>query len=154
MRAFLIAQPGGATGALTGYNGSRSFGGRWNRPGVTIVYAAESLPLAALEAFVHLTPQDRDADFVRIALDIPDEHVACIDPRELPENWDRETMTSGTQDLGSSWQKARTSVALIVPSATVPEQCCVLVNPEHPDTRDVIVHAPEPFRFDSRLWKA
>jgi RES domain-containing protein len=34
--------------------GARVFGGRWNSPGTAMVYAAESIALAALELLVHL----------------------------------------------------------------------------------------------------
>ena len=34
--------------------GARLAGGRWNLPGSTVVYASESLALAALETFIHL----------------------------------------------------------------------------------------------------
>jgi RES domain-containing protein len=44
-------------------------------------------------------------------------------------------------------------VALAVPSAIVPAEFCILLNPGHPDARRVVVHFPEPFSFDERLWK-
>ena len=36
--------------------GARRFGGRWNSPGVAVVYLSEHQSLAALEIFVHLQP--------------------------------------------------------------------------------------------------
>lgn len=36
--------------------GAKLFGGRWNRKGQAVVYLADSMALAALEQFVHLTP--------------------------------------------------------------------------------------------------
>ena len=34
--------------------GARQFGGRWNSPGVPIIYTSSSMSLAALEMLVHL----------------------------------------------------------------------------------------------------
>src|SRR4051812_18031854 len=36
--------------------GARIFGGRWNSPGISIVYCSEHLSLAALEILVHTVP--------------------------------------------------------------------------------------------------
>jgi hypothetical protein len=33
----------------------------------------------------------------------------------------------------------------------VPQEYCVLLNPEHPDTDKIMVAYPEPFSFDDRL---
>jgi hypothetical protein len=33
----------------------------------------------------------------------------------------------------------------------VPQEHCVLLNPEHPDTDKIMVAYPEPFGFDERL---
>lgn len=45
----------------------------------------------------------------------------------------------------------RHSVALAVPSIVIPEEHCVLLNPEHPDTHQVTVRYPVDFLFDERL---
>ncbi len=51
--AWRIVKRKHAKKAFTG-EGARQFGGRWNSPGVAIVYTAESQSLAALEILVHL----------------------------------------------------------------------------------------------------
>ena len=57
--------------ALQG-EGSRLYGGRWNPPGVSVVYTSGSLALAALEMFVNLDPEDMPQDLVSIGATIPD----------------------------------------------------------------------------------
>jgi len=42
-------------------------------------------------------------------------------------------------------------VALLAPSVLIPQEFCLLLNPEHPDTDKVMVRYPEAFEFDGRL---
>jgi RES domain-containing protein len=42
---------------------------------------------------------------------------------------------------------------LVVPSAIVPQERNVLLNPAHRDFRVIRRGAPEPFSFDPRMWK-
>ena len=53
MRVFRICRK--AHAAFDG-EGARLYGGRWNRRGTAVVYASESLALAALELLVHAEP--------------------------------------------------------------------------------------------------
>ena len=55
--------------------GARRAGGRWNSPGRTVVYMAESVALAVLENLVHMSRQD----FARIVADPP--ALFHFDPR-------------------------------------------------------------------------
>ena len=152
MRCYRLVKARHALGAFAG-DGARAYGGRWNRPGVPVAYAAQSLSLAALETFVHFSGEERSIAFVSYALDVPDECVEVIAPRDLPRDWRAEIPRPSTQGYGTLWQRTRRSVALAVPSVIVPAELCILLNPEHPDTRRVVVHYPEPFSFDERLLK-
>jgi len=53
--------------------GARLFGGRWNRPGLAVVYCAINLSLAVLEILVHLDVELREfpSDYVKIPIEIP-----------------------------------------------------------------------------------
>jgi hypothetical protein len=42
-------------------------------------------------------------------------------------------------------------VALAVPSVLIPEELCVLLNPEHPDADKVMLGYPVAFGFDERI---
>ena len=70
MRIWRICRARFAGEAFSG-QGARRFGGRWNSPGVPIVYSSSSLALAAMELFVHLEPNQQPDDLVSIAGFLP-----------------------------------------------------------------------------------
>ena len=150
MQAFRIVKKRHVLPAFSG-DGARMFGGRWNRPGVPMVYSAQTRALAALEALAHYAGAERQIAFVTFAIEVPDALVLHLATADLPADWRREEPGASTQDLGSAWQFAGSSVALLVPSVLIPQEFCLLLNPEHPDARKVMVRYPEPFQFDDRL---
>lgn len=150
MQAFRIVKRWHAPDAFTG-EGARIHGGRWNRVGTPMVYAAQSRALAALESLAHFAGAERRIAFVIYAIEIPDALVLRIDPRSLPGGWRADEPAAITQDLGTAWQREGHSVALAVPSVLIPEETCVLLNPEHADTDQVAVSYPVAFEFDERL---
>ena len=150
MRAYRIAKLKHAAIAFTG-EGARAFGGRWNLPGIPMVYAAHTRALAALEALAHFAGAERRIPFVTFEIEIPDDLAIHVKVESLRRDWKSTFPTPTTMVLGSNWQRGGKSVALVVPSVLIPQEYCVLLNPEHPDTRKVMVGYPEPFEFDGRL---
>jgi len=150
MRAFRIVKRRHAAEAFTG-EGARMYGGRWNHSGVPMVYAAHTRALAAMESLVHFRGAERKIAFVAFEVEVPDRLVLRLSPTDLPKGWRARGISPATQDLGSRWQREGRSVALAVPSVIIPEELCVLLNPDHPDTDKVLVGYPEPFAFDERL---
>ncbi|HEY1434359.1 MAG TPA: RES domain-containing protein [Thermoanaerobaculia bacterium] len=132
--------------------GARLAGGRWNPRGVAVVYASESLALAALELLVHADPALLPKDLVAIPAEIPDAlRVGRVDETALGRDWRRHPAPESLSRLGAEWLERRETVALSVPSAVVPRERNVLLNPAHPDFRHVRVGAPDAFSFDPRL---
>ena len=150
MQAFRIVKKRHALTAFTG-DGAREYGGRWNLPGTPVVYAAQTRALAALEALAHYAGAERRIAFVTFPIEVPDKLVARLAPHRLPADWRSEVPSRATQQLGSEWQAGGDSVALLVPSVLIPQEFCVLLNPQHRDTRKVTMGFPAPFEFDERL---
>jgi RES domain-containing protein len=150
MQAFRIVKRRHALAAFSG-DGARQYGGRWNLPGTPVVYAAQSRALAALEALAHYAGAERRIPFVTFAIDVPDALVLRMAPERLAPGWRSPVPLATTQQLGSAWHERGDSVAMLVPSALIPQEYCLLLNPDHPDTREVMIGYPEPFEFDVRL---
>ena len=60
---------------------------------------------------------------------------------------------SATRLLGDAWARESRSAALAVPSAIIPEELNLLLNPNHPDFAKIKIAKPTPFAFDPRLLK-
>jgi len=139
-----------AQAALDG-EGARIFGGRWNSEGVAIVYASATLSLAALEYLAHIDVEDVAADLIALAIDVPDDAPAgTIEPTELPVDW-RLTGHPACIATGDAWVSRGETLTLSVPSAIVPEESNVLINPAHAHASFVRVAASRRFGFDPRL---
>lgn len=123
-------------------------GGRWNSPGVRIVYASRSYACAMLEILVHLNTDRVPASFVDVMIDIPDD--LPTETATLPEAW-REHPNL-TADIGDAWAAAKRTVALLVPSAVAKNEVNVLLNPLHPGFQRIAVSAPSPVTWDGRLF--
>ena len=139
--------------ALDG-DGARLYGGRWNSEGVPVVYASESLSLAVLEYLVHVDPALIPADLLAMEIELPDDPAlgAVVDPALFPAgDWRTYPAPEWQAELGDLWIEDATFLWLAVPSAIVPEEHNVLLNPRHPRMADVRTVGTRPFRFDRRL---
>jgi len=119
-----------------------------------VVYTSESLALATLELFVHVRLADAPDDLVAVAADIPDTvAVEEIVASGLPADWRAYPAPEALGALGTEWARAGRTAVLLVPSAIVPVERNVLLNPAHPAFRSILVGRPERFAFDKRLGK-
>lgn len=140
-----------AARALSGY-GSTLRGGRWHPRGRPVVYCASSPSLALLETLVYVERLDLlRFEYVAIPVTLRQDRVERIAPDELPADWRAWPHPASTQALGARWLDEQRSVALEVPSAVVPRERNVLLNPLHPCFREVAAGEPEPFPLDPRL---
>ena len=142
-----------ANDAFSG-EGARRYGGRWNARGTAVVYLSGGLSLAALELFVHLTAQDARLNFSAIRVEVPAAvKVQQLAIAELPDNWREEPPPDSCKALGSSWTERADAALLRVPSIIVPNEFNYVLNPAHADFKKFIVRVPQPFGFDTRMWK-
>jgi RES domain-containing protein len=147
-QAWRIVRAIHAATAFSG-EGAAKFGGRWNSPGVAIVYSSATQALAALETLVHLNPFER---FSYKAFEIQfDERLAERHTAALPGDWRAEPPSPSTQRIGDQWVKRSSSPVLSVPSAIIPKEFNFLLNPAHPDVSGISVGKPFDFTFDPRL---
>ena len=137
--------------ALDG-EGARLYGGRWNSAGRPVVYASSALSLAALEYLVHLDPADAPDDLVALTIDVPDDAPSeGVNAADLPAGWAQSPEAAACRAIGDRWAADGRTLVLRVPSAPVPEEWNVLLNPRHPEMSRVRVVAERAFGFDPRL---
>jgi RES domain-containing protein len=135
-------------------DGAQIAGGRWNRKGFRAVYLSESLALAALERFVHTQEEGRKIALVAYEIEIPSSvKVDRPSLEDLPKNWQSQPAPAEAQDFGTAWLEKGSRAVLFVPSAIVPGERNLLLNPEHGDFRKIRIVSRTPFTFDQRMWK-
>jgi RES domain-containing protein len=151
MRAFRIAD--GRFPILDG-SGARIAGARWNSPGRSVIYAAETFAGAMLEILAHggLNRLPRNHLFIEIL--IPDSIGVESTPRIDFANWDASDQ-SVTRSFGDRWLLEMRSAILVVPNVvTGGVETNILINPLHPDFGKIESSQPRLVRWDSRLLLA
>lgn len=129
--------------------GARLAGGRWNSIGVPILYSADSMALAVLEAFVHAPPRMTPTDLSVSILDLPVKApIETLAARQLPDDWRSFPAPRSLAALGDAWAKRRETVGLRVPSVVLPEsqERNVLLNPLAADFTKITFVEVKPFR--------
>lgn len=117
-----------------------------------MVYLGEGVAIATLEVLVHLPrPALLAVAYRLLRVDIPDELARDLPESALPAGWDDPGSSAASAPVGSAWAESRASVALRVPSAVVPFERNVLLNPEHPGFGRLTFGEAMPFLFDRRL---
>jgi RES domain-containing protein len=132
--------------------GAAKYGGRWNRIGTEVIYAAQTASLAALEVLVHYSVLPKDHVLTEIR--IPDAlEILQWEEDVLPAGWKSAVPVSDMQDLGEMWVREGRAAVLSVPSSIIPKERNFIINPAHPDFRQIRFLPPLFFQFDPRLKK-
>jgi RES domain-containing protein len=132
--------------------GARLAGGRWNRRGTAMVYTSATLSLAALEYLVHVSWETAPKNLMACGAEIPDDLARiAIDVRDLPSGWRSYPAPEALAEIGEKWIREKKVAVLVVPSAVVPEESNVLLDPAHPDFERIRVLDSKPFSFDPRF---
>lgn len=150
--AWRITKQKNARTAFTG-EGAKLYGGRWNSPGLPVIYTAESRALALAEILVHLESAQTLSKYVVFQVEIDDAYVTAVTIGTLPKNWRTEPAPKRLQEIGDQWLRSCASAVLRVPSAIVSGEFNYLLNPLHRDFSSLHFHGPEKFPIDQRLLK-
>ncbi|MEX2535086.1 MAG: RES family NAD+ phosphorylase [Trueperaceae bacterium] len=132
-------------------DGARLFGGRWNSPGVAVIYVSGSLALAALETLAHADRRRFERRYVAYRLTFPERQVLTLAEGDVPDDWRDRPVSVGARRVGDGWVREAASAALSVPSVLVPLERNLVLNPAHPDFKAVEIEQPLEFVFDARL---
>jgi len=151
MRAFRIARKQYLED-LSG-EGARLYGGRWNKKGYSMLYFSESLSLCLLEILVHLDFKYLPEDYGYLEIEIPDELIKPkLKVSKLDEHWRDNPPHSYTKTLGTDWLKSEKSLAMQVPSAILPINNNILINPRHKLASSIKLLKSQILEVDSRVF--
>lgn len=131
--------------------GARAAGGRWNSPGVRVVYAAETLSLALVEILVHLKDAGTLPAYSAVKLEFDEAIVESLPASALPKNWRDYPPPAEPRAIGDAWVAEERSAVLRVPSAVVPNESDYVLNPKHPHFSRIRRQPAVAFPFDRRL---
>ncbi|GAB3276739.1 RES family NAD+ phosphorylase [Larkinella harenae] len=135
--------------------GTRLNGGRWNPPGIGILYTAEHPALALLEILVHMpqVPYQELPVYQLFRLEIPDHSQRMLKLRDLPAYWN-ENSYAQSQFILAEWLAKPDVLALGVPSSVLPDGINYLLHPAHPAFASIQIIEEKPLLLDPRLWPA
>jgi RES domain-containing protein len=131
--------------------GARLYGGRWNSPGIAVVYASEHQSLATLEVRVHIDRTAMRRPYKCFKFGFDDRLMEVFPRSRLPKEWRQEPPPPSIQQIGDAWIKSGATVILAVPSVVIPNEMNFLINPNHPDFLKIHIEKPTGFTFDLRL---
>ena len=141
-----------------GLGASYRDGGRWNEPGISALYFAETASVAMLEMANYLPsprliPPAYRLGVYEVAGNTPTERWTIDD---LPVGWDRFPYPATTQRMGADWLIQGTASLLVVPSAAVPGglESIVLANPARLATGSIRLSAVYERLYNPRAFAA
>ena len=114
--------------------------GRWNKKGESVLYTATSVALATLETAAHVNPVGLPLNKFLIEIVVPPKawtRREILDVNAIGPTWKAVPPGATSERAGSDWLRSRRSALLLVPSVIAPEEYCVLINPAHPDVKDL-----------------
>jgi RES domain-containing protein len=135
--------------------GAKIYGGRWNSVGTSMIYTSSHASLAALELACHTGGVMGLRDFILSCFWLdPKSEMDEIAPENLPLDWQNYPPSFACAKVGDDWIKGFQSLLLKVPSAIVPSEHNILINPLHSKLQKFIsIKWVKPFTFDSRLFE-
>jgi RES domain-containing protein len=131
-------------------NGAALFGSRWNSKGIYLLYTSQSISLSILESLVHLKRKEIPPTQYLLYIELPDaKEVAEISYKKIKKGWYEEL--EYTQWIGDQFIQNKQNLFMKVPSAIVPQESNILLNPLHNEFKKVKIIESELLQLDKRL---
>lgn len=129
-------------------------GARWNSAGTEVIYTVENRSLAMAEIAVHFTLATLPSDFYMLTIYIPESmSIRSVQMSGLPRCWNVFPHIEATKAIGDTFIRSNTHCLLRVPSAVSQGDHNILINPFHPEFRDIRIISSDKFPFDERIFK-
>lgn len=127
--------------------GARLFGGRWNPQGFSCIYTSNHISLALLEKYVHASFKENMERIALLKIEIPEEAglIFHTDEKLLKPNFTDDI--SYSQFIGKQILEDLSVTAFTVPSAIIPSERNIIINPLA--TRFDLIKFSEPIDFST-----
>jgi len=134
---------------LTG-TGAKLYGGRWNRPGLPVLYTSQARSLALLELIVHFNSKKAFKNkYEFVHLQIPSKDI--IDTTDMVEY--RYFTEANSEQLWSITDRhfgEESALCIKVPSVLVPGEYNYIINPEAREFQNIEVMGYQDAFIDTR----
>jgi len=150
VRAWRIAKAKRASD-LSGV-GAAIEGGRWNHEDIPAVYMGLSPAICCLETYVHASGKP-PVPLKITYFELPEDLTLYWEPTsaELPPGWALLPADRPSMDFGTTWLLGNQQLGMIVPSAVLPLERNVVINPKHPAVARIKVIDVYDFVYDPRM---
>lgn len=131
--------------------GAKKWGGRWNSPGLAVVYTSCSISLSLLELLIYQSSYEEIVINQLMRIEVPDTFTQTLSVDSLKLNWQHDI--DYCRFIGNEFLQNNTSLMLKVPSAVIPDEYNILINPGHTAFGKCTLLSSGIFEFDTRLFK-
>ena len=131
--------------------GSKKWGGRWNSPGLAVVYTSGVISLSLLELLIYQSSYEEIVINHLMRIKVPENVYQSLSTSSLKAGWQHDI--EYCRFIGNEFLQNKNALMLKVPSAIIPEEHNFLINPLHPGFGKCSLVSSELFEFDTRLFK-
>ncbi len=135
---------------ITG-EGAKLRGGRWNNVGIPVVYTSTTISLSLLELLIYNASYEELQNNYLMKIEVTGMPENSMNTVRVKKQWQKDVGYS--RFIGDSFLTTNKNMLLKVPSAIIPEEYNILINPLHPDFTKIKIISTSRFEFDSRLFK-
>ena len=141
----------------SGRGASYLHGGRWNTPGLPVLYFAQTPAVAMLEMAHYIpTPRLVPKSFRLGEYEVPESiSQEWLKTQDYPQDWNANVYPKSTQQIGGEWLRSASSLILWVPSTALPIDTdkIAVVNPLHPEINQLKLISSEQKIYNERAFR-
>lgn len=135
--------------------GAKKTGGRWNSPDLAVLSCSSSITLSVLETLSYLNAMSLPFHRFLVRMALPDRiWTKPKEPTPPPGRWDAVPAGLASRMAGDECVRQGESALLVVPSAIIPEESNILINPAHADSAEIAATTLRRWIYDPRLFTA
>jgi len=119
-----------------------------------MLYFSEHLSLCVLEMLTRIDFEFLTQDFAFIEAEVSEKEIRnIVNMRSISANWRMDPPGIATQEYGSKWLAKGEELAIALPSAVLPNERNILINPNHKNATKLKILNSGPLKLDSRIIK-